>query len=56
MSTLGRMTLTAAWLEQTPQKQKLEMPERIGKASLPEPTSIQAPNDFCRTFLTQAEN
>jgi hypothetical protein len=56
MSTLERMALTAAWLEQTPQKQKLKKPASSGKASLPEPTSTQAPNDFCRTFLTQAEN
>jgi hypothetical protein len=56
MSTLGQTTLTTVWLEQTPQKQKLEKPESSGKASLPVPTSTQASNDFCRTFLTQVEN
>jgi hypothetical protein len=29
MSTLGQMTLTTAWLEQTPQKQKPEKPESL---------------------------
>jgi hypothetical protein len=38
------------------EKVKLEKADGIEKVSLPEPMSNQAPKDFCRTFLTQAEN